>query len=134
MVQHHKDLRLEPGHLPANLRTDGTAGTRHEDPPAVERTADRCKIRHHFPASEQVLDARLSCGADRHGGAHDRSNELAQVRDDLHHDLCLLGDLQTALNERGRGVRHRKEYLLDLELGDNGGNVVDGTHDRHAHQ
>ena len=59
VVQEDQEVRVELGHLAADLRSDGSAGPGDQHPPALERASHRGQVDGHRLAAQQVLDPGL---------------------------------------------------------------------------
>ena len=70
VVEQDEQGRIEPGNLAADLRTDGAAGPRDQDPVTLERPANSLEVGGDRCPAQQVLDARVAGPADgEHSGA-----------------------------------------------------------------
>ena len=121
-------LRIVGGDLPAQLRSDAAAASRHQDALAVDEVEDLLHVRADgFPA-QQVLDGNLL-----HGGGGDLAqDELIHAGQLLQLAARLVADGQDIPLLLHRGAGDGQEDLIDVIFLNRGKNLIPAAHDGHA--
>jgi hypothetical protein len=126
-LEQHQPPRTEPRDLPAQLRSDRSAGAAHEDHLVAHAGLEEALPGQHGVAPEQVARIHVADLLDPRLAAH----EVAEARHGLHahaQPFDLADDLGTpAARRRGHGEQDARDGLI----GDHGRQAV-GRQDAHA--